>query len=230
MNKKTGAVAAIMIILAFVFIQFSTPVLERATMRVGNADSGGCVYLTFDDGPSDRVTPKILDTLLKEDVKATFFIVGRSAERRKGLVRRAFDEGHSIGVHSYSHDYKSIYSSPAALLDDIEKCNDLIEDITGTRSCVYRFPGGSFNLSGRLTSAVERAGYRYVDWNASIKDAEYAHPQPGQLIRAAEEGARGRRTVVLLCHDSTDKTATAQALPEIITYFRSSGYTFCTLT
>lgn len=184
------------------------------------------VYLTFDDGPSDRVTPKILDILDKENVKATFFIIGNQAETRRAIVKRAFDSGHAIAVHSYTHEYKKIYSSIDALIKDIDRCNDLIFEITGERSAVYRFPGGSYGLSSTLVKAVTEHGLRYVDWNASVRDAEIWQPTAYQLYSAAITTSADANNIVLLAHDSTSKTTTAEALPDIIKYYRDRGYAF----
>ena len=227
MHKKLGAAAAFLIIFAVIIMSSFGSTENTARMKLAAADDCPKVYLTFDDGPSDRVTPRILDTLEREQVKATFFIVGRSAESRRYIIEREHGDGHSVAPHSYTHDYKRIYASPAALLADIEKCNRLIEHITGRRSNIYRFPGGSFGLSEQLVSAVTGAGYRYVDWNASVCDAEITNATPYDLIKAAKNTSADRKTVVLLCHDSTTKSATAEALKEIIEYFRSAKYKFC---
>ncbi len=196
-------------------------------IKIGLADSGEkCIFLTFDDGPSDKVTPKILDVLKEENVKATFFIVGKQAESRKNLIKREYDEGHTVAVHSYSHVYKDIYSSTESLLADINRCNKLIKDVTGEYSYVYRFPGGSFGLSRTLVNAVTAHGMRYVDWNASTKDAELVSPTPQQLFAAAINTPANRNHIVMLSHDTTDKTVTAQALKSIIGYYRDNGYKF----
>lgn len=184
------------------------------------------VYLTFDDGPSDRVTPKILDILEKESIKATFFIIGKQAETRQEIVKRAYESGHAIAVHSYTHEYKKIYSSAEALIKDIDHCNDIIYGITGERSAVYRFPGGSYGLSASLVKAVTEHGMRYVDWNASVRDAELWQPTAYQLYRAAITTSADANNIVLLAHDSTTKISTAEALPDIINYYRERGYTF----
>lgn len=184
------------------------------------------VYLTFDDGPSDRVTPKILDVLAEENVKATFFIIGKQAEIRRPLIEREINEGHTVAVHSYTHNYKEIYSSVKNLITDIDMCNDVIENITGKRSSVYRFPGGSYGLSGGLVSAVTAHGMRYIDWNASTRDAELLGADAEQLYKCAVATSAGSENVVLLAHDSTTKTATAQALKSIIGYYKQNGYVF----
>ena len=111
-------------------------------------------------------------------------------------------------------------------MKDIEKCNKIIEEVTGKKSSVYRFPGGSFGLNERLISAVTNSGMRYVDWNASTCDAEISAPTPEQLLTAAITTPADRNRVVLLAHDSTTKTATAEALKSIIGYYREKGYVF----
>lgn len=184
------------------------------------------VYLTFDDGPSDRVTPKILDILAEEGVCATFFIIGKQAETRKYLIEREYNEGHTVAVHSYSHIYSDIYSSPANLLKDIDKCNEIIKDIIGKYATLYRFPGGSYGLSDELITAVTNHGLRYVDWNASTRDAEIYGASPSQLYNAAISTAANTENIVLLAHDSTSKAATACALKDIIKHFKDEGYIF----
>ena len=196
-------------------------------VSVSFADSGEkVIYLTFDDGPSDRVTPRILDVLKEENVKATFFIIGKNAELREHIIRRELDEGHTVAVHSYSHDYKKIYASPEALVNDIDKCNSVICEVAGKPSVVYRFPGGSYGLSSTLVNAVLEHGMRYVDWNASTRDAEFTNPTPQQLYKAAISTPANRENIVLLAHDSTTKTATAEALGDIIRYYKNQGYVF----
>lgn len=186
------------------------------------------VYLTFDDGPSDRITPKILDILDSENVKATFFIVGQQAERRRYLIRREAESGHTVAVHSYTHDYKKIYRSPQSLIEDIDRCNDVIESITGRRSCVYRFPGGSYGLKSDIIAAAAEHGMRYVDWNASTRDAEWGAGGTDDLYRNAVETSANCNNIVLLSHDSTDKKYTPEATRKIIKYYKQKGYTFGT--
>ncbi len=229
MNRNITAFTAFMLLFAAIVMNLFY-MLPHSDITLAEADTHTmekCVYLTFDDGPSDRVTPKILDTLKLNGIKATFFIVGNSAERRKNIIERMHQEGHTIGVHSYTHDYKEIYSDPHALIEDIEKCNDLIEEITGERSNIYRFPGGSYGLREELINTVTAAGYRYVDWNASVRDAELINPTPSQLLNAAKTSSSDHNNIVLLCHDSTTKITTATALEDIISYYRMNGYTFC---
>jgi len=195
MNRKNTFLYAVIVVVVFLATQLFavcqsavTPVAVFASQSengVKTAEEKGAVlcsaavsdeeksiYLTFDDGPSDRVTPKILDVLKEEGVKATFFIVGKSAETRRYIVKREYEEGHCVAVHSYSHEYGDIYSSPKELMSDIDKCNKLIYEVTGEYSTVYRFPGGSFTVGENFIAEVISKGMRYVDWNASTRDAE----------------------------------------------------------
>lgn len=229
MNKNFTAICAALLMCAILFVVFGSTGFGKNSLSFADVKNGKEIYLTFDDGPSDRVTPKILDILKDENVKATFFIVGKNAERRKELLKREFDEGHAIGVHSYSHKYKDIYSSPESLLKDIDDCNEIIKEVTGRKSALYRFPGGSFGLSSGLIGAVTAHGMQYVDWNASFRDSEIMSPTPSQLIRAAKTTIANPNKVIMLAHDTTDKTATAAALRDVIRHFKNSGYTFKTL-
>ena len=225
MKRNYSAVCAVFLLLAIIIAIVVGITPPKTTLTFANSGEK-IIYLTFDDGPSDRITPKILDVLKEENVKATFFIVGKNAVRRKDILRRTVGEGHTLGVHSYSHIYNEIYSSAQSLLDDIDKCNEVIKDITGTPASIYRFPGGSFFLSDSLKQAVTQRGLKYIDWNASLNDAELQDPTPDYLYTSAVSTAANKNKVVLLAHDTTDKTATAEALKNVIIYFKQQGYRF----
>lgn len=225
MNRKRPLLYALLVFILFVASQLYS-VTKGAVQTMAYAEENKRIYLTFDDGPSDRVTPKILDVLKKEGVKATFFIVGKLAQSRKYIVRREYDEGHCVAVHSYSHIYKDIYADEKSLIDDIDKCNDLIYEVTGERADVYRFPGGSFTVDEKCIAAVISHGMKYVDWNASTRDAELVNPTAAQLFKAAVDTPANRQNIVLLSHDTTDKLTTAQALESIIKYYKAKGYSF----
>ncbi len=223
MNKRISALAAILLTVALFVTLFGNFFGEPL---LSFADGGKVIYLTFDDGPSDRVTPKILDVLKKEGVPATFFIVGAQAKNRKEVLKREHSEGHTLAVHSYSHKYSEIYSSPAALLKDIEKCNETICSVTGEFSHFYRFPGGSFTVSPQLLRAVAERGYISVDWNASFRDSEIKNASAEDLYCAAVATVANPKKIVMLAHDSTDKSETAAALEKVIKHFKSLGYEF----
>lgn len=224
MNKFISAIAAMMLTVAL-FAVLLYGIMHKPYMTLAEGAQKE-IYLTFDDGPSDGVTPKILDVLKKENVPATFFIVGERAEKRKEILKRIYDEGHTLAVHSHSHIYKEIYSSCEALILDIERCNEIICSVTGEYSKVYRFPGGSFSLSPEIISAVTKKGYEYVDWNASFCDSEIKDVTAGKLYTAALSTVVNPNRIVMLAHDGADKTQTVEALKEVIRHFKHLGYEF----
>lgn len=188
------------------------------------------ICLTFDDGPTDSTTPKILDILRKENIPATFFVIGRQISSRKEILQRTFDDGHAIGIHTYSHEYKQIYASTSALLGDIRRCQKSIREVLPEwNSDLYRFPGGEAGLSDTLISAVKNAGYKICSWNASIEDAVSPNASAEDLYNNAVRSAGEKNHVVLLLHDGVGYRETIRALPKIIEYFRSKGYTFQSL-
>ncbi len=223
MNRHIPAIAAILFSIALVVTLFGN---FFGSPLISFAEEKKVIYLTFDDGPSDSVTPGILDVLKEEKTPATFFIVGSQAKGRKEILKRAFNEGHTLAVHSYSHKYKEIYSSETALLKDIETCNDLICSVTGKYSSVYRFPGGSFNIDPQLIGAVKAEGYRCVDWNASFRDSEIKNANAEDLFGAAVTTVANPKHIVMLAHDASDKSQTVLALKKVIRYFKSKGYEF----
>ena len=183
------------------------------------------IYLTFDDGPSTVVTESILDTLAKEQIKATFFVVGERIFGREETLRRIVKEGHTVGVHSYTHRYREIYASDEALLADAEACAKLIRKTTGVVPAVYRLPGGGEHPSA--AALLRQKGYRIVLWNAVCGDEEIKNADAATLLQTALQTAKGKEPVVLLLHDSAPHRATAAALPAIIERFRQAGYVFC---
>ena len=223
MNRHIPALAAMMLTFALFAALIGNFYISPHTTY---AEAKREIYLTFDDGPSDKVTPEILDILKEEKVPATFFVVGRQVERRRYILKRIFDEGHTVGVHSYSHKYKDIYKSEEALIEDIDKCNDIICSVTGEYTNVYRFPGGSFTVSDGLKNAVTAKGYRFIDWNASFRDSEIEDATAGELYTAAITTVTNPQRIVMLAHDATDKIETAGALKEVIRHFKNKGYTF----
>ena len=187
------------------------------------------VYLTFDDGPSKN-TQKVLDILKEYDAKATFFITGQQPEYFP-MIRTAYDAGHTIGLHTYTHDYAGVYASEEAYFDDLEKVGEVAKEQIGYVPCFIRFPGGSSNMisaeysSGlmtKLVDAVQEKGYQYYDWNLDSGDAAGAGKD------AIEENSTTEKLnhVMLLCHDTQAKDATVEALPYILKYYTERGYEF----
>lgn len=185
------------------------------------------IYLTFDDGPTDSVTPKILDILEKEQVRATFFVTGRQIKSREKIIERIVRDGHSLGIHTYSHEYSEIYATSSALLQDIEKCRkSIVRVLPDYQAKLYRFPGGSF-MHPNYRKTVSDAGYCYYDWNAMTGDAEKKYTSDQLLENAVRTGA-GRKHIVMLMHDGITKSPTAEALTPVIRHFKEEGYVFKT--
>lgn len=193
------------------------------------------VYLTFDDGPSP-LTENVLDVLKDKDVKATFFVLGKSLESESGkrILKRIVDEGHKIGIHSYSHVYKSVYASVESYLDDFVATYNRIYDITGMKAEIFRFPGGSINsysstIYKEIIAEMLRRGFVYYDWNVSSMDAA-PRTSAQQIYNSVIKGAEQRTRSIVLMHDSSEKKNTLYALPEIIDELSADGYQFDVLT
>lgn len=189
------------------------------------------VYLTFDDGPSAN-TAAILQALEAYNAKACWFVTGRSIAGHEAELRAIAAAGHTIGLHSDSHEYKEIYASPEAFLADLQAVSDAVEAACGVRSGLVRFPGGSvnnFNADTRAAICAEllRRGYRYYDWNASAQDAVSPQRSVGDTARRVIDGAAGKPYAVVLLHDT--KANTAAAVPAILQALTDAGCTFAAL-
>lgn len=189
------------------------------------------VYLTFDDGPSEN-TKKIMDILAKYDVKATFFVTGRNQDYNY-LIKDAYNAGHTIALHTYSHEYSTVYASVDAYFDDLNKVGQMVKKEIGFVPHYIRFPGGSSNTVSRrycqgimstLTKEVVEKGYQYYDWNGDSTDASRNHVAVDKLIRNGT--SCHDNNVMILCHDTQAKDTTVQALPAIIEHYKNLGYTF----
>lgn len=188
------------------------------------------VYLTFDDGPS-RHTPEVLEILEKYDCKASFFITGMNPNYRK-YIKIAHDQGHTIGLHTYSHNYSQVYSSVDVYFDDLNKIGQLAKDYIGYVPKYIRFPGGSSNTISRkytpkimtkITKMVENQGYSYYDWNAENGDG-YSKMSKSEMIRRATMSKE--KKIMILMHDANGKQNTVDILPTVIEHYQKQGYTF----
>ena len=191
------------------------------------------VFLTFDDGPSSN-TNQILDILNERGIKATFFVLGSNVEKNPDMVKRMYDEGHFIANHGYSHVYEAIYQSPQAVLDEYNKCNQLVRDAIGEQeynSHLFRFPGGL--AGGKYTDIKNQANdlllqnnIVHVDWNALNGDSETTNPTIEYEMQRIQETVGEKQSVVILMHDAQAKKVTVEALPGIIDYLQGQGYEF----
>lgn len=178
------------------------------------------VYLTFDDGPSEN-TDEILDILAEYDVKATFFVVGKEDEESQELYRRIVEEGHTLGMHSYSNKYSVIYQSKEAFTEDYTKLKDYLYEVTGTECRYYRFPGGSSNQisnvsMNELIQFLNGQDIIYYDWNVSAGDAASAAYTADEIVENVTEDVVKYKTSVVLLHDSADKGTTVEAMRPLI--------------
>lgn len=190
----------------------------------------GTIYLTFDDGPREGTTNVILDILKEEGVKATFFVTNQGPDE---LIKRAYDEGHSIALHTASHDYSIVYSSVDSYFSDLLSVQDRVKRITGYESKIIRFPGGSSNTISRrysvgimstLTNEVINRGFRYYDWNLNSGDAEGGTHTAEEIKNNVIKQLSKDRVNMVLMHDI--KPYTRDALKDIIHYGKENGYTF----
>ena len=196
-------------------------------------------YLTFDDGPT-TLTPHVLDILKQEGVRATFFVVCRQDPKLEAVMKRAYEEGHEIAVHSATHDYKRIYASSQAFLEDFQTTQQWIRRVTGDPAPVtqFRFPGGS-SISKKLAAPgvlnqilqqMEEMGAAHHDWNVSAGDASKTVPTKEQLLESIIPEALKYNEPVILMHDTARNAHLCEALPEIISALRQEGYAFDTVS
>lgn len=163
------------------------------------------MYLTFDDGPSEENTARVLDILKERNIQATFFLVGENVRLYPEMAKRIVAEGHTIGIHSNTHNYDVIYESPESFMQDLEAARQIIYEVTGVDTKLVRFPGGSINAYNEkvyeaIIEEMTNQGYVYFDWNASLGDA-VENAVPEQLITNGVESTLGRKRIVMLAHD-----------------------------
>lgn len=190
-------------------------------------------YLTFDDGPSSKITPQILEILDRYEIKATFFLLGKSVDRYPELVKQEYEKGHYIANHGYSHEYDEIYSSAQAIVDEYNKTEESIRKALGIpeySSHLFRFPGGT---GGKKYKAVKNEAKEllldneilYIDWNALTNDS-VGKPTAESIINDLKDTVGSKNSVVILMHDAGSKQLTADTLPEVIEYLKEQGYSF----
>lgn len=206
---------------------------QNKTSETNTTESNrdGFVYLTFDDGPHSNITPKVLDILKEHSVKATFFVIN-SGNYNGSIVKREADEGHTIGLHAYDHNYKNAYETDNAYLDGIDKLREMVKRDSGYDSKYIRFPGGSSNsiskrynvgVMSRIVPMAKERGYRYYDWNVSSEDAGGAKT-PDQLYNNVIKHLSKKRSNVVLMHDFGTNKGIIEALPRIIKYCKENGF------
>ena len=208
-------------------------VSENKTSESKTTTSNGksIAYLTFDDGPSS-ITNSVLDILKKYNVKATFFVIN-SGSYNKTTLQREVNEGHTIGLHAYDHNYAIAYKDDNSYLDGIDKLRAKVKADTGFDSHYIRFPGGSSNtiskryskgIMSRITKTAKQRGYKYYDWNVDDDDAGRARTADDCYNNVVRE-LRPNRSNIVLMHDFGTNKKILEALPRIIEYCQKNGYT-----
>ena len=209
-----------------VFIPITTSLKDAGEIQIPKL-----AYLTFDDGPTHVVTPAILDVLKKENVKATFFVVGKEIEGREDILKRIYTEGHSIGLHTYSHNFKKIYRSCDEFIAEMKKTADKVKDVTGFTPKIIRFPGGSSKRLNDFTlTNVHKNNYKVYDWNVNICDGIDPNLSVSELIKNSHTIKGNKNEAIILMHCNSNNKNTVKALKGIINYYHDLGYEFKSIT
>ena len=204
---------------------------KTAESKTTTSNGKSIAYLTFDDGPSS-ITNSVLDILKKYNVKATFFVIN-SGSYNKTTLQREVNEGHTIGLHAYDHNYAIAYKDDNSYLDGIDKLRAKVKADTGFDSHYIRFPGGSSNtiskryskgIMSRITKTAKQRGYKYYDWNVDDDDAGRARTADDCYNNVVRE-LRPNRSNIVLMHDFGTNKKILEALPKIIEYCQKNGYT-----
>jgi peptidoglycan/xylan/chitin deacetylase (PgdA/CDA1 family) len=192
-------------------------------------DNDKVAYLTFDDGPSD-VTWDVLNTLEDYGIYAAFFVTYKDDAESLEIYKEIVNRGHTLAIHSSSHNYKEIYNSVDDFLEDFNKLFVHIYNITGIKPKIFRFPGGSinpynYNIYNQLHAEMLRRGFIFYDWNVSSGDADYSVTKDS-IIKSVTESLEGKNKAIVLMHDSAKKKTTAATLSEVIELIKNKGYRF----
>ena len=221
-------------ILAF-DLSYNDTIPSEFITKIGKLTTGNekIAYLTFDDGPSKLVTPKILDILEAENIKATFFVIGKSVEEYPEIVKRAYDEGHFIANHGYDHNNSNLYKNAESFMNEIKKTDLAIGKAIGIDdycSHVFRFPNGFMaplykSQKEEALSLLLDMNYTYIDWNCLNNDSERKYTN-NQLLDNLKKSSNEKNTLVILMHDTKDVNDSSIVLEESISYLKSQGYEF----
>lgn len=220
-------------------------VINRIINKKESNNGKKVAYLTFDDGPSTNITPKVLDVLKENNIKATFFVCGKNlnSDEAKEILGREADEGNSIGNHSFSHDYYKLYPNEnvdiEAFNKEIQQTDNLIKESIGENfnTRLIRIPNGEMtrrhlndkNIQKLINDLKSKDKYS-IDWNALTGDAEgEQNKTPEELLRYLKETSKGKEKLIILMHDSAQRQNSLEALPEVIKYLKSQGYEFQTI-
>lgn len=190
-------------------------------------------YLTFDDGPTKKSTPKILDILKEENVKATFFVIGKNVKENPELIKREYEEGHYIANHGYDHSNKKLYENDKNFIEEIKNTDLEIGKAIGKedyQSKIFRFPNGFMSKNNKYqknkcAKLLHEMGYGYIDWNCLNNDSIRKYSTSG-LVNNLKKSSKNNGTLVILMHDTVYVSDSSKALKESIKFLREQGYEF----
>lgn len=189
------------------------------------------IYLTFDDGPGYKVTNELLDILKENNVKATFFVIGQSCLYRPEVVKRIYSDGHTLGIHTFTHKNSIIYRSDDNFMNEVSKTAKLINALTGFEPTAVRFPEGSRgHLTHKLLDRLHENNYKVYDWNVPLSDGINPKIQPWKLYKQGINMRYHTSPIFLLAHCSNLNKNTCCAIPNIIKYYKNLGYEFKPIT
>ncbi|HEY5561221.1 MAG TPA: polysaccharide deacetylase family protein [Clostridiaceae bacterium] len=229
MKKIKKYKLCLIVLFIFTFV-FSIHLFDTEVMARKDSNEKIKVYLTFDDGPT-FVTEKILNILKEKNIKATFFIVGNKIEGKEEILKHIYQDGHSIGLHSYTHRYKRIYEDQDSFMAEMNETSDAIIRILNIKTDIIRFPGGSNPyLNDLFLERLHENHYKIFDWNVTVSDGLDPNKSPRALFKEAIKAKSSLSRIILLLHCSADNINTSKALPEIIKYYDKEPYEFSKIT
>lgn len=198
---------------------------DKTADKAADKTDGKVVYLTFDDGPSP-LTDKVLDILKKEDVPGTFFVLGEQVKRYPEMIRRIEEAGHTLGNHTYNHEYKELYASFGHFWKQVKATEEVLRGITGERTPLVRAPGGTYgHFDETYFNLLELGGYKVFDWNVDSGDSRRKGVPASEIVNNVVSAQQQNQVIVLL-HDGSGHGESVKALPEIIQYYKKQGYAF----
>jgi len=212
----TAVIIAILCFLFYASYSIKSQIYVRALCRVKTDEK--IVYLTFDDTPDTNQTPKVLDVLKNNNIKALFFCIGNRAEGNEQIVRRIVNEGHIIGNHSFSHSNSFPIFGRKKMLADIEKCQTLLKDIIGCEPAFFRPPFGVTNPN--VAWAVKKAGLKVIGWNIRSYDTNKASSD--KIVRRIKRQLK--KGSIILLHDRL--SGSEHLLQSLIDTIKEEGYSF----
>jgi len=214
-------------LISFILIIITIINYQNFFSLIANASEKKIIYLTFDDGPARKVTKDILDILKKESVPATFFLIGNQIKGQENLIKRIYDEGHALGLHSMSHKKNHLYSSNETFLKEMLDTQESINSIIGFKPNILRFPFGCNNncyrISQSMVDLLHENHLKIYDWNTDSGDGANPNANPSIFVKNSKSD---KDCVILLMHCAYMSKNTVKALPDIIKYYRDNGYEF----